>query len=406
MEEKQIQYLVERYLNKSLTIDENVAFAKMIANASLHQQVKEAFDRALDGLQMDVKYDDRLTPLLTQILQDDHLRSENGMVKDVKPKRNNWSTVWVRSVAAVLLVSVGVWVWQLVMTDNSFSPWSDHDPQELPADKYRAMLTLHDGRILWLDNGDEDTVVTIGNTTVFRDENGNVTYKVRGERDVVDAFNTIATPNGGYYRVILADGTMVWLNAASSITFPVNFADHERTVKVTGEAYFEVSLIPAEGQAASRRKPFIVSVNGVDVHVLGTRFNVNAHGNQDHVETTLFEGAVMVTKDDQSRHINPGQQATFNPIDKQFVVTEANLARTMAWREGRFEFDGNLQDIMEEISRWYDVDVEFQTQGNGMEHHFIGSISRAESLNKVLDMIELTGDVKFKVVQNNIIVMD
>lgn len=404
MDDMRIQYLVEQYLRGSLTAAEKVEFRHLTINSSYHEQLKDAFDRLLDDVRPGEEPDEALLPLLAQILERDRVTMDIPVVDAVARATKIWNTVWFRSVAAALVLAIGIATWQWsVNSDETNSPM-EIASTILPGG-HKAMLTLSDGRMLSLADWAKDTVVTLGGTTILNEDNEGLVYRKVDDR-YMDIMNTVSTPNGGQYRVVLADGTKVWLNAASSITFPLNFAEDKRVVKLTGEAYFEVNTITTNVDSAAQKTPFIVLVNDIDVRVLGTRFNINTFGDDGGVRTTLLEGAVQVSKEDISRQIRPGQQVIFNPQSGQFDVSDAAIAHTMAWREGRFDFNGTLMDIMGQISRWYDMEVSFEMTGEGSDKLFIGSISRSVNLDKVLRMIQLTGDVHFKVEENKIIVMD
>lgn len=405
MDDKRIQYLVEQYLRGSLTAAESMEFQHLMADSSYHEQLKDAFDRLLDDVTPGGEPDETLLPLLTLILERDRVVADMPIADTAGLATKIWNTVWFRSVAAVLVLAIGavMWLWNVNTDETDYSALEDASTILPGGDK--AMLTLSDGRTLSLADWAKDTVVMLGGTAILNEDNEGLVYKQVDDR-YVDVMNTISTPKGGQYRVVLADGTKIWLNAASSITFPLNFADDKRVVELTGEAYFEVNTITNNAQSTERKTPFIVSVNDIDVLVLGTRFNINAFAGEQGVRTTLLEGAVQVFRESVLQRIHPGQQVVFNPQSGQFDVSEADTAHVMAWKQGRFDFNGTLADIMGQISRWYDTEVIFEMKGKGADKLFIGSISRSVNLDKVLTMIQLTGDVHFKVEKNKIIVMD
>jgi transmembrane sensor len=167
-----------------------------------------------------------------------------------------------------------------------------------------------------------------------------------------DGFNTFTTPRGGEYHVVLPDGSMVWLNAASSIKFPTKFAATERRIELTGEAYFEV--------AKDKRKPFRVKFNNQEVEVLGTHFDIMAYADEPETKTTLLEGSVKISRDNIKQILVPGQQAVSNAATKGFIVQQANVQEVMAWKNGFFMFKNvSIANVMRQASRWYDVDVDF-----------------------------------------------
>lgn len=248
----------------------------------------------------------------------------------------------------------------------------------------RAILTLADGSQILLDSTANGQLARQGNVEIIKLANGQLAYKAGGkEKEVL--YNTMSTPRGGQYRLILPDGSKVWLNASSSIRYPTSFTGNGRRVAITGEAYFEVakdpalpfrvSLLPASGKA------------GMEVEVLGTHFNVNAYDDEPLVNTTLLEGSVKVKQAAGSVMIRPGQQAQVNPAGRISVASDVDLAGIVAWKEGHFVFrDADIKTIMHQLMRWYDVDVKYE--GTIPERYFTADISRNKTLSGVLKILE------------------
>lgn len=263
----------------------------------------------------------------------------------------------------------------------------------------KAILTLANGATIVLDTAANGTLASVGNVHVQKLENGLLAYNING-RQVTENdeafYNTISTPRGGTYQVTLTDGTKVWLNAASSIRFPVVFNGNERKVEITGEAYFEV--------AKNEKLPFRVEAGGSQVQVLGTHFNVNAYTDEATVKTTLLEGRVRVSVPGGSneRIIEPGEQAGVNSKGNISVLPNADVEEAVAWKNGRFQFRStDIRTILRQLSRWYDVDVVYKGDVN---LHFTGQLSRSESVFNIFKKLELTGAVHFKVEDKTIIV--
>ena len=214
------------------------------------------------------------------------------------------------------------------------------------------------------------------------------------------SYNILSTPYGGQYQVTLPDGTIVWLNSASNLRYPTSFTGHERRVEITGEAYFEV--------AKNARQPFKVKINlsngeGSEVEVLGTHFNINAYDDETTIRTTLFEGSVKINQSTGTTQIKPGQQLQTGKTGQIKIINNADLEETIAWKEGRFQFgNADINCIMRQLARWYDIDVKYE--GN-ISRHFSGIIPRNVNLLKVLNMLELTGEVNFKVEGKKVIVI-
>lgn len=251
-----------------------------------------------------------------------------------------------------------------------------------------AILTLADGRQIVLDNA------TDGKITDGAVKSGNVvSYVNAGTAEVV--YNTMSTPKGRQYALVLADGSKVWLNAASSIRFPTAFVGSDRKVEITGEAYFEVTH--------DASKPFHVAVNDMDVQVLGTHFNINAYGDEANVKTTLLEGSVLVTSKSLQRAavLRPGQQSVLN-ASSLLVNKDVDTDEITAWKNGQFVFNStSLEQLMKQISRWYDVEVEYK--GIIPQERFTGIVSRTSNLSEVLNIVKQAG-IKFEVEKNKITV--
>ena len=214
-------------------------------------------------------------------------------------------------------------------------------------------------------------------------------------------WNTITTPKGGQYQLVLADGSKVWLNAASSLRFPTVFQGNERKVELTGEGYFEISSQVMAG--VQKKLPFIVAVGDMSVEVTGTHFNINSYGDEPSVKTTLLEGKVSVRKGENMMPLNPGQQAIISQGRDNIQVTkDVDMEEVMAWKNGRFMFNNaDVETIMRQAARWYDVDVVFK--GN-ISETFSGNPPRSEYISKLLNVMEATGKVDFEINGRQIIV--
>jgi ferric-dicitrate binding protein FerR (iron transport regulator) len=258
----------------------------------------------------------------------------------------------------------------------------------------KAILLLADGSQIELDNSTDDSLAKQGNAMIIKAD-GKLIYQLEGKTNKENLVNTITTPKGGQFHVVLSDGTNVWLNAASAIKFPASFTGTERIVELKGEAYFEV--------AKNKQLPFKVQVNGMEVAVLGTHFNVKAYDDENEVKTTLLEGSVKLKLNNKEILMVPGQQARTTDKDHFDVIPNVNLEQVVAWKNGLFEFNDNIRDIMRQISRWYDVDIEYA--GNVTEKAFGGAIARNKNISEVLNLLELTGSIHFTVEGKKIMVI-
>ncbi|KUJ61280.1 iron dicitrate transport regulator FecR [Flavobacteriaceae bacterium CRH] len=275
-------------------------------------------------------------------------------------------------------------------------------PQEIAPGGNRGILTLSNGKqIVLADISAKDTIAKEGEEdeiTIKMGANGVITYIVNPDADASkedpDSFNTLSTPTGGQYNIVLADGTKVYLNAVSSIKYPTQFNGDERVVELEGEAYFEV--------AKNKSKPFIVKSGEQSIEVLGTHFNVHAYNNEAVIKTTLLEGSVAVAYKNQKSVLKPGQQSNVSENFTKIKIREVDTEATIAWKNGRFKFDNaDLKTVMRQLERWYGIKVEYR--GDVSDVRFNGGTFMNKNLSEVLKVLELS-DIKFKVEGKIIIV--
>lgn len=261
----------------------------------------------------------------------------------------------------------------------------------------KAILTLANGKTIVLDSAANGSLAQQGNAIVSKLSNGKITYNADNNGAAKIQYNTLTVPKGSKpVQLVLADGSEVWLDVASSITYPTAFAGKERKVEITGEAYFEV--------AHNETMPFIVQKGDVEIRVLGTHFNVNAYDDENSLKVTLLEGAVKVERHgSESLNIKPGQQAEINRQGKMELNKDVDIDEVMAWKNNWFNFNSlTVPDIMLQIERWYNVSVTYQ--GKPVNKHFSGIVSRSNNVSEVLKIMEQAG-IKFKIEGKNITVM-
>ncbi len=311
-----------------------------------------------------------------------------AVVRRIPPSRQ-----WAWAAAAVfLLAGIGAYLWIINKKDQPTSIVSIKASDIKPG-RNGGILTLADGRQVVLDSAGNGVIATQSGAQVVL-KNGQLSYIPTGTNAGTTAFNTVSTPKGRQFSLVLPDGTRVWLDAASTLRYPTIFAGDQRQVDITGEAYFEV--------AKNVRMPFHVIVNNkISVDVLGTHFNVDAYSNEDKISTTLLEGSVNISVLSNGqpspirRHsviLKPGQQAQTtgsgdpgtsddNGIIK---VMEADIDKTMAWKNGLFYFDGaGLYQVMQQIERWYDIEIVIDKGVRNSE--FVGKLTRDVTLDQLLE---------------------
>jgi ferric-dicitrate binding protein FerR (iron transport regulator) len=328
----------------------------------------------------------------------DYLKSKLPLRQEQKV-----SSIWPRvAVAASIAVLMGTGIFYFAKSEKEENIQVAVKPVEIAPGGNRGILTLSNGKqIVLSDITAKDTIAKEGDqdeVTIKIDANGVITYVINPNSDTSkedeNSFNTLSTPTGGQYNIVLADGTKVFLNAVSSVKYPTQFNGSKRIVELDGEAYFEV--------AKDKSKPFIVKSDKQSIEVLGTHFNVHAYDNESVVKTTLLEGSVAVTSRDQKAILKPGQQSGVSDNTAKISIKEVDTEAAIAWKNGRFKFDNaDLKSVMKQLERWYGIKVEYR--GDVSDVRFNGGTFRNKNLSEVLKVLELS-NIKFKVEGKTIIV--
>lgn len=316
--------------------------------------------------------------------------------------------IWKRlTVAASVVIVAGIGLWLY----NSYQQSNQHPAtladNNIKPGRNQAILTLPNGKTMNLSDAKSGVVI---DATKLTYNDGSLVQDANRTTSVESNDITVSTPRGGTYQVILPDGSKVWLNADSKITFPEQFVAGQRKVSLIGEAYFEVAKVMVKEKGAKskeHRMPFVVESQGQKIEVLGTHFNVNAYADEHRTKTTLLEGAVMISgvTSKKSKKISPGQQSIFDKGSDQIQVTEVDTEEAVAWKNGYFKFnDEPLESIMRKISRWYNVEIKY-TNNINPNLKFGGRMSKFDNISTVLEVLELTGGVHFKIEERRIIVM-
>lgn len=356
----------------------------------------------------------------TEELSQDENVEDKTPIKKLGTRTYILKTVWFRvAVAAILILGIGVYLWfsnpneDKVVQNKELTPGKD---SIIPGGN-KALLTLADGTIISLDSADNGILAQQGSASIVKLDNGEIRYNRSGTGTALALINAMSTPVGGQYRLMLPDSSRVWLNAASSITYPAVFDGNERRVKITGEVYMEV--------AKNKARPFIVDIDGKSsVQVLGTSFNINAYTDENVIKTTLIEGNVRVSKElmaglnthhsgdnnKESVILRSGQQAilklsvqALHDPDETIRVQSANIEQTLAWKNGLFNFNNSdLRSAMRQLERWYDIKVHYE--GEVPDVPLKGEMYRNVSLSNVLDFLKESG-VKFRVEGKRLIVL-
>lgn len=319
------------------------------------------------------------------------------LLTEATGKRVYFKIWWYMVAALLVLVAGGIAYFSLNKPEKPTTPASvvvaqKKAPGTTP-DTKKAVLILADGSTIPLSEMNNGSIARQGNVTIHKNQNGQLAYILTGATANTTGSNTLRTPRGGEYQVVLDDGTKIWLNSASTLQFPVHFNADDRRVALTGEAYFEVesSLIPNSG---GRKKSFTVNVDNMEVQAVGTSFNISAYKEDNRSQTTVVEGLVKVNRNNKSNLLTPGKKLIAH--DSSVTVEEADIHQEIAWKNGEFVFrNTSLKMVMNELARWYDMDVAYDPGVPSL--HFSGEVQRESNIRSVLNMLEYTGGVTFTI---------
>jgi transmembrane sensor len=390
-----LRYLFDHYYNNTATLDERDELFALIETGAKDEELSALIRKAWGELEPDTTLFEPATSegILKKILSAD-------------PSKKNSNSrgivfLWTKiSVAAVALLFVGYGIKLYISTPKrqqiAIAKVKAPSHDVLPGGN-KAVLTLSNGETIVLDNAKNGTLAKEGKTVVKKMGNGQLLYNAAALSGIKrpPSINTIATPRGGQYQVILPDGTKVWLNSASWLRFPTYFAGKSRDVEINGEAYFEV--------AKNKAMPFRVKTSRANIEVLGTHFNVMAYDDEAVMKTTLLEGAVNITNGTFTAKLIPGQQAQIGASGQSKVVNNVDVDDETAWKNGVFQFrDAGIDAILRQAARWYDVEIVYKTKLPAKE--FTGSISRNVKASALLNMLNYTG-ANLKIEGKNIIVL-
>lgn len=378
---ERLELLFDRFYKNEASKEETEELALLLMEnehkAHLHQLLKQAWDKNEEK------------SFFSQAQSDVIFSTILGTTKTKKPIKEKTFPIYMPylKIFAVAAAITGIIIGYLQNFTNNTNKEEQANkkviiatkPSHTPAPaKEGVILTLADGRRIVLDSAGKGLLTNQGNIQVTK-QDGQISYKGQNEETV---YNTMATPRAGQYSLILADGSKVWLNAASSIHFPTAFIGKERKVQITGEAYFEI--------AHDLSKPFHVIIDDMDVSVIGTHFNVNAYQDESVIKTTLLEGKVSIKNGSSTAVLQPGEQAQVKGIDHLEVVKEVNVEDVIAWQKGLFSLNGtDVETLTKRIARWYDIEVVHT--GPWPQKRFVGSISRSVNLSDLVKALKEFG---------------
>jgi len=385
-QQESFQNLLKKYLTHSISSSETEELRRLLNDPSYQKQLELIMDREFASK----KYSEEEFIEIRNLVFDKI--EQQGIFKTAKVIGfPGWKKLAI-AVSVVFLLGFISWI-ILESTNKTESVPIAKKQRDVTPGSFKAKLTLADGSSIVLDSAALGELARQDNTTIILEEE-QLVYKA-DEGSISMVYNTVSTSRGETYSLILAEGTTVYLNSASSVKFPVAFSGDERRIDITGEAYLKV--------AKNAAQPFIVHVNGMAVKALGTEFNINAYPDESVTKTTLIEGLVEVSIIDNplTEIIKPGQQTTYKG-NALTVVNDVNIDDVIAWKDGFFHFESaDLQSILRQFSRWYDVDVQYE--GVISEERYFVIMSRKSSLSSVLKALQ-ANDINFRIEENRLIV--
>jgi len=423
-----LEYLLNRYANKTCTVEEKEELMQLLQESGNDEALQQLIDKMLEERPVIHTMPEMNAQAVLQAIFE---ADETPVVQIQETPVRKISFGRIAAAASVLLLLTAAGWFMLNRSSKHDVTTAAVIKNDVAPGGNKALLTLADGSTIVLDNAANGVVAEEGNATVVKLKNGQLVYKTDKEEAAgkagAVAYNTLSTPKGGEYKIVLPDGSEVWLNAESSITYPTAFNANERKVQVTGEAYFEVAKLVTVKEG--KRVPFLVDIysrkapkgNGLSptgglmgqVQVLGTHFNINAYEDEAAVKTTLLEGAVKVTQpaigpaskrqqsakaDERAVVLKPGEQAVLAAANSRLTIDHSpGIDKVMAWKNGVFHFENaDIQTVMRQLSRWYDVEVVYKRDIEKDDPlHF--EVKRNTNLSDVLKVLNLAGGAKFSI---------
>lgn len=394
MNETRFRHLLDNYVAGQIDADDQREFFQLLERHEYRQLLENIMQQEWEQSTYEEAGNEQVGRLVEEFVM-----NKIGTVAPVK-RISVFRRFRVPAAAAVLILLSAAYFlfFNKSATEEKLVGTTNGPTQDVRPGQYKAKLTIADGSSIVLDSAAQGELVKQGNTQVFN-RNGQLVYDSSvNQQSASLIYNTLSTARGEMYSTILADGSKVWLNAASSVKFPVSFSSKERVIEITGEAYLEIA--PLYSRNGKQRVPFIVKTGGQEITVLGTHFNINAYTDEKLIRTTLLEGSVRVSSGNQSVLIKPGEQSI---LQNGFTVNEVNVQDVIAWKNGFFFYrHANIKEVMRQIARWYNVDVVYE--GVNPEQTYTGKIDRNLPLSEVLKILEQT-KVHFRIEGMKLIIL-
>lgn len=392
LENHRLQYLLQSLIDNTISKPELDELAELLKEADDNVVINDQMKRSWDNANLPIT--ELNQEIYTQIVSNPRFLTVTSKKKAIISSLINLNNVKYYAAAAILICCfVGLYLFNYLYTPNKNTLISLHTRPEsvVNTENEHVVLTLSNGKKVVLDQANNGLLSKDNNTIISKTKDGQIVYNL-GNLTVENGgelmYNTISTPIGTTYQLILSDGTKVWLNAKSSLTFPVAFGNEERNVKLQGEGYFEVT--------PDKDKPFMVGAKEMKIQVLGTYFNVSAYHDDTVVKASLIEGSIKAHSPETAVLLKPGKQALLRNGSSSMDIQNFNPEEVTDWKNGYFIFRNEpIKEIIKKISRWYNIEVTYQ--GDSNEQAFGGKYLKSNSLTELLTSLELTGTVKFKV---------
>lgn len=399
-----IAYLVAGYLRQTLSEKEHDELDNWIAGSDENQVL---FEELTDPVMIEKGLREMDAINTEEALERIKSKIHFALKKTSAGKRR----ILQYSIAASILLLAGLFVVYKTVLKPNKNETGITAMKDIPAGGNYAMLTLANGQTINLKAVGNGTIYNEQGTIVNKTNEGEINYETTGRGGTEVKYNVLITPAGGQYKVVLPDGSKVWLNASSSLKYPLVFEEKERVVELTGEGYFEIK--PLSHKGGSGNIPFFVKTGNMKVEVLGTHFNINAYADEPTIKTTLLEGRVHVSWQRTAKdlriyvheaELEPGEQTQAGSDELKVISRDkVNVDEVIAWKNGKFQFkDEPIENIMRQLSRWYDAEIVYE--GKKTDYHFNATIYRNEPVSKLLQLLEATERVHFSIEGKTIVV--
>lgn len=399
MDENRLLYLLKQYFDNTITKSDCEELLKLLDEGRA-SEISAAIDQTLTTDSPSETFSpSRKNHVYNQLISEIHER-QSATFHTPTTRKNRFISYLKIAAVFTAIISIGIWLHHITRPDIANLQSDLQRDSILLPDRNQAILTLADGSTIVLDDAASGVLAQESGIKIRRSEDGSIFYEASASQANIKSdaskYNTFSTPKGSTYRILLPDGTTVWLNTGSSIRYPVIFNGNERHVSLTGEAYFEV--------AHDSTKPFLVEANGSTIRVLGTHFNISAYADEKQTTTTLVEGSVNVSRNGNTVTLKPNQQAIVDMLTGKIHQSTADVRSAVAWKNGYFRFDEeSIEDIIEKISRWYDIEaVEYQGQFND---RFTGTFQRSKNVSQLFSNLEKLAPIRFEIKERRVVIM-